>query len=337
MDRVINQTLALKPGGCPPLQSCGCAWVPLFQASTQQIGEQVVIAVPPALIVHRQQEQVGRFQVLEHVLGLSLDQCRRRCGLLLICSSPICEDRSAEGAAQALENRGLQHERFDVGWLVREDFFDQVVEDIAIAASEGCDETCHVVAALGASPGRTRRGQAERRHLQAGCPAFGACLQFGAVSGIQQDTGPPVHECGDLVQTEAQVVSSDECQLATCTEARKWQGRIAACGNNQVNVRWKVVKQEADPVVDDTGANELIVIQHEHDGIGEFDQLVEQVRQQGRPGRRLRRFESLQECLPWQLLPAIRLQRLQGRDNVGPEPGRVIIFVVEPEPGDAPG
>ena len=114
VNRVIDQTLALKPGGRHPLQSCGRARLPLLQASAKQIGKQVVIAVPLALIVHRQQEQVGRFQMLEHLLGLPLNPCRRR----LICSSTLCEDRIAERAAQALENRGLQHERFDLGGLV---------------------------------------------------------------------------------------------------------------------------------------------------------------------------------------------------------------------------
>ena len=70
---------------------------PLVQkAHPQDVGEEVVVAIPPALVVQRDDEQVAALQVLERPLP---------------CFWPVTASHRA--AAQRVEDRGLQQEVAD--------------------------------------------------------------------------------------------------------------------------------------------------------------------------------------------------------------------------------
>src|SRR5438128_850229 len=80
----------------------------LVQSLPQQLSEEMVIAVPPPLVVQRDNEQVGAFERVE-------DGLPRRRG--------IEQDGITQGAAEAVEDRCVQQERLDVFGLLPEDFF----------------------------------------------------------------------------------------------------------------------------------------------------------------------------------------------------------------------
>ena len=128
------------PGGVLELETC-----------IQRFGEQVMVAVPPPLVVERDNEEVLPLERLEH---------------------PLTVGPSGQGitqlTGQLVENAGVEQELPHVVGLAVQDFFDQVVEDEAVAPGEGVDEP-------GDGSGRGLAAGAGRqcRQLEPGCPAFG--------------------------------------------------------------------------------------------------------------------------------------------------------------------
>src|SRR6202011_4502453 len=99
----------------------------------QQLSEEMVIAVPTPLVVQRDEEQVGVFEIFQ---GFSPG------------SSGIHHNGITEGAAQAVEDRRAQQERLDAFGLLPEDFFHQIVEHEMVAAGERSDEAGGVLLSL---------------------------------------------------------------------------------------------------------------------------------------------------------------------------------------------
>jgi hypothetical protein len=106
----------------------------LVQALAQQIGKEVVIAVPPSLVVQRNEEQGWR--------GRDSGGCLAR----------KQRDRAARhrrgDRRQAVEDRRAQQERLDALGLLLQNFFKEVVRDEMVAARERLDEAGGVVLSL---------------------------------------------------------------------------------------------------------------------------------------------------------------------------------------------
>ena len=79
----------------------------------------MVVAVPVALLVERRQEQVGTFQILQHLLAIAPSG-----------------KRIAERAAELLENRRLEQKISHVFRLSLEHLLSQVVQHVAVHARE---------------------------------------------------------------------------------------------------------------------------------------------------------------------------------------------------------
>ncbi|MBV9169576.1 MAG: hypothetical protein JOZ81_05780 [Chloroflexi bacterium] len=103
------------------------------QPLAQQLGGEVVVAVPAPLPVERDEEQVGAFELGQHV----------RSG-----HGRVSEHRVAERPTQALEDGRPQQEGFDGGRLALENLFDQVVQHEVMPAGERRDEAGDVVLVL---------------------------------------------------------------------------------------------------------------------------------------------------------------------------------------------
>src|SRR5664279_4033640 len=116
---------------------------------TQHVGKELVVAIPAAAIVERDQEQVPAFQSLERGLATVLP-----------------DNRVAQWAAQPAQDGGLQQEAPDMFGLTLQDLFDQVVDDVSVVPGEACDESGDVVSAL----------HRERCQLERGDPPFGTPL-----------------------------------------------------------------------------------------------------------------------------------------------------------------
>ena len=93
-DRLVGRPVITMPGVRAAVQRRGQPRLAPLELHPEQLGEQVVEAVPPALVVERDQEQVAPRQRVEH----------RGRALLL-------QHGIAQGAGQPLENRRAEHQR----------------------------------------------------------------------------------------------------------------------------------------------------------------------------------------------------------------------------------
>ena len=177
-DRLGPVAVLLVPVAGPPVQLADALRLLVEEPGLQDVGEQVVVAVPLAAVVQRDQEQVVPVEGLQHGP-----------------TAVLPGEGVAQGAVHPVEDGGLQQERLDVVRLALQDLLDEVVDDVAVVAREAGDEGGDVVPS----------GHRERGELERGDPALGALLQGRhVVRGELQAHG--VVEVGRrLVGSEAQV------------------------------------------------------------------------------------------------------------------------------------
>ncbi|HEX6108661.1 MAG TPA: hypothetical protein VFZ02_04550, partial [Ktedonobacteraceae bacterium] len=145
MHRFDDQVMLLVPGTGATMQFRNEGGRRLVQTAPQQVGEQVVVAVPLSLVVEGGHKQVGPLEGLQHRLALLLSS-----------------DRVTERTREAFQNRGLQQKRLHRGGLPGEHFLGEVIQHEVMAAGEGGDKTGDSGASL----------QRERGQLQTSNPAL---------------------------------------------------------------------------------------------------------------------------------------------------------------------
>ncbi len=193
----------LVPGARAPVQRRDEVGLLVEQAGSQHVGEQVVVAVPPATVVQRHQEQVGPVQRLQHRLAAA-----------------ALSHGVAERTAQPVEDGGTQQERLDLLGRPGQHLLDQVVDDVSGVAREAGDELGDVHAPL----------HRQRRQLEGGDPPLGATLQRRHVRSGELQAHHAVEVRDRLLRGEAQVRSTDLDQLASGPEPSERQRRIGAAG-----------------------------------------------------------------------------------------------------------
>ena len=159
-----------------------------MQALAQQIGKEMMIAVPAPLVVQRHDEQVGVFDIRQDFFAGT--RGREQNGI-------------TQRAAQALKNRCAQQKSLDAFGLLLQHFFNQVVQHEMVAAGERLDEACGVLMSLQRNCGQ----------LQPDNPAFGAGLQCADVCRREVEGHPPVEKFLRLGGGKAQVGGAQFGQL----------------------------------------------------------------------------------------------------------------------------
>jgi hypothetical protein len=88
-----------------------------------------------------------------------------------------------------------------------------------------------------------------------------------------------------------------------------------------------MLEQERHPVLQLAGIDQVVIVEHQHDVLGDGVELVEQRREDRVAGRRLRRLQERQR-------PGARLweHHLQRGDQVGPEACGLVVGLIEREP-----
>ena len=118
----------------------------------EHVGEEVVVAVPVAPVIQRDEEEVAALQ-----------------GRQPRAAARLAGDGVAQRAAQPVQDGGVQQEAAHRRGLALQHLLDQVVHDVAVIPGERPDEPGRVGAPL----------QRERRQLEPRDPAFRAGLQGG--------------------------------------------------------------------------------------------------------------------------------------------------------------
>ena len=136
MHGLLNQPLVGEPGACPFMElddvsRRGTTSQPLLH----HICEQMMIAIPAALVVQRYEKTMESLQIGKNDLavGTVVDSCGGSV-------DRETKDVVAEGCAEALQDRRGQHEGLDMGRKLRNDLVDQVINHKPIAAADGGDK-----------------------------------------------------------------------------------------------------------------------------------------------------------------------------------------------------
>ena len=151
------------------------------QTGVKHVGEKVVVAVPGALGVERDDEEVPTLEV------------RQRLG-----AAGAAGDGVAQRAVKSVEDCGAEQEVANLRRLPGEHLVGQVVDDEPVAAGERLDEFSDLVPVSDAAQGKCGE-------LQAGDPALRTVLQCVHVGGGELQPHHPVQELLRLQWGEAQV------------------------------------------------------------------------------------------------------------------------------------
>jgi hypothetical protein len=220
----------------------------------QDVGEQVVVAVPLPAVVERHQEQVGVLQAHEPA------PAPRAAG-----------DGVAQRPGESFEDRRLEQEAPDVLGQARQHLLGEVVDDVAVVAGEPRDERPDVVAA----PHR------EGRELQGGDPALGAPVERRDVVLGERQAHRPVEVGGGLLLGEAQVGGPDLEQLTPRAPPRQGERRVDPGREHEVELLHAVLEQERDPVVHGRRRHEVEIIEDEQEVARHPADVVEQGHERG--------------------------------------------------------
>ena len=243
--------VALVPRARPPVQVRHLPGLLVEQARMQHVSKELVVAVPPAAVVEREQEQVPPVQRLKHGLAAP-------CPVTASHSGPLSRPRIEVCSRKALDTIGqaLQH------------LLDQVVDDIAVISREAGDEAGDVVSPL----------HRKRRQLKRGDPALGASLKRGHVPRRQLQAHHPVEVRRGLIRGEAQLGRADLDQLAARPQPGQRQRGIGAADDHHVQPGRQMIEQERHAVLHLARVDDVVVVEHQHDIGRDGAQVVEQQR-----------------------------------------------------------
>jgi hypothetical protein len=217
VDGLVGLAVAGVPVACPAAQVGDALRLVVEQAGAQHVAEQVVVAVPGAAVVERDQEQVRPLQLFEDRLGIVAPG-----------------DGRAQRPGQPGQDRGGEEEVAGLRRLVIEDLVGEVVEDEPIIAGELGDERGRIRTSLHRQGGE----------LEGGDPSFGPGIEHVHVVGTEAQ----VHGAGQvgagLVGGEPEVRSAHLEEVAVRSEGGEWQRRIGSGRDHQTDLRRQVREQE---------------------------------------------------------------------------------------------
>ena len=255
--RIGQQAGRGVPAGRGAVQGADPVGFQRAQAGPERLGEQVMVAIPASFAVERDDEQVLPLQVVEQPLTVgSIGQ------------------RVAQVGGEQIEHRRLEQEPAHAGRLPVQDLLDQIVQDEAVAAGEGVDESGDV---LGGRAG----GDGQRGQLQSGGPALRSRAERGHVPGRELQGHHSVEERSGLVRGESKIGRSYLDEFRPGSQAGQRQRRIGPGGQGESDLRGQVVEQEGHCVVDLGGIDDVVVVQGQHGRTGAQVEVVDQADQDG--------------------------------------------------------
>ena len=235
--------------------------------------------------------------------------CRGRAPPAWPCRRSWPVTASHSGAAQPVEDGGLQQEGLDRVGLPLQHLLDQVVDDVAVVAAKPAMK-----------PASSSRPCIDSAASWSAAiqPSVRPSSAATSCSG-QLQAHHPVEVRRGLVGREAQVGGADLDQLAARPQPGQRQRGIGAAGDHQVQPRRQVVEQERHPLLHLGRVDDVVVVEHQHDVVGDGAEVVEQRGEHRLDRGRLRRLQERERARA-----DLRRHRLQRGDQVGPE-GRGLV------------
>ena len=161
-------------------------------------------------------------------------------------------------------------------------------------------------------------------HLQSGGPPFQP-LMHGGDCLLGKCNRQQLTEKGlRCLLREAKVFAADLEDVAACPIAGQWQRRLTPAGKDDVERRRQVVEEEVQGGVDRGFINHVVVVEDEHQMVGEITGDVDKCRQH-RIAIRVHRAEEKAE----RAIPDAWLHFLPRGKEIPEEAVRVVVFRAE--------
>ena len=271
----------------------------LTQVRSQIVAEYAVVAIPAALGVQADQEQVGPLRPVEKRVGVLAP------GQL-----------AAQLGREPLGDRGPDQERAQVLLDPDEDLVGEVVEDEAPAAGECIDDRGSI---------RSVR-QGEGCQMQARDPALGPIDNALDERPLERNTGVG-QVCRRLLTRVAQVIGPQLDEPAVGPQAGERQRGVLPGEQDQMDERRPLLDEEAHQTVDRLGVDDVVVVENQNKGFVAGPHLVEQHgAHQVRGGVRPRTEQA-------QRRTSLRSHGPERGGEVADEPGEVVLGRLERQPG----
>lgn len=210
-----------------------------------------VIAEPPALLVERDEEQVGPQDLLQQLRAVAL-----------------AGQRVADRCAQPVEHRRAHEELQDPGGWLLSTSFAEVVHDVPVGSGEPFDELRRVLGAEHPEPGE----------LQSRRPSFGPGDEPIHVVERQGQAEPVVEERDPFGRGEAAVLRAQLHEVAPHPLPAQRKGGGGAGEHDEVQLWWAMLEQRAERRVHRARADGVVVIEDENHGCAARDELVDEGR-----------------------------------------------------------
>ena len=267
--------------------------------AAQHLCEQRVVAVPDAVTVERDEEQVRPLQLV---------QLRGRAGLP--------EDRVAERSGEAVEHGRAREEPCEAGREARDHLVAEVVGDDPVVPGEALHRDDAAV-----SPER-QRGEVQPRG-----PAFGPLGDQADLGRLELDPGAAEEDLR-LVGGEREIGGAELEQAPSGAQLPERQGRLAAGGDRELRSGRQMPRQ-GDERVERLGRGEHVgVVEHQHERARPGSNGLAEAREHDAlDGGALRRQGGEDRA-------AERLDPVERQRHVRQQRDRIVVAGVERDPGE---
>src|SRR5215218_3383734 len=265
----------------------------------------MVVTVPFILLVQGNHEQVGAGELAQDHGG----------------TFPIC-DRVAKRTRHRPQYRGPEQKLPDLLGESRQYLLSQQADDVAVAAPKRCDEGVLVLLVL----------QGEGGEVDPRGPPFGSLEQYGEV--IRADVQPHllVQQAVGFLLGEGELLGADLVHLSPGPQPPQWQRRVGAARDDEVDILGEVVHEEGHRFMSVLLGHELVVIEHQYDSLGQLGELVYE-RGKRYSDEPLPHGTHSQENIGSEVLPFWH-NAAQRFYYVSPQPDRIVVLLVEGDPGE---
>jgi len=138
----------------------------------------------------------------------------------------------------------------------------------------------------------------QRRQLQARNPALRALFERLDLGGAQIQAHDLVEQDRGFIARKAQIGEANLGHFLPCPHSGQRDGRVFAGGHRQMKIRRLIIEQEGHGLMNRAGLYQMIIIQHQHDRLGDGSDLVDQTCQNGVQWRLLCGLQRAQRLNP---------------------------------------
>ena len=305
-ERMLDGEVGVAGGGIPRRGLAvepGCrSRFPPLQVCLQVVAKQVVVPVRGAVVAHLLDQEVV---------------ARERAESLPDLRQPT--DGLGDRRRDRLQDGGPRQEPYVALIEVLLDLGPEVRGDVRIAAG---DVSLRSGSRIAPFPG-------ERGEVDPCRPPLGPRREFTDLAATHRVPGRG-HQCTGLSLVQGQGRRSDLQQVALGPQPREGQVRLHPPRDRDPEPGRQVVEQRSHDVQRRPVAETVDVVEHDH---GRFSPVVELRHESGHGGRE----DPMSWCGERGLDRGVeRLDPVQGDGEIGEQDGRVVVVVVERQPGDGP-